>query len=53
VLQARPAGATFTQYFPGADHGFSDKSRHDKEVNADAFRLAWPQALAFMKATVA
>jgi carboxymethylenebutenolidase len=53
VLQARTAGATFTQYFPGADHGFSDKSRHDKEVNADAFRLAWPQALAFMKATVA
>ncbi|MFF0265918.1 dienelactone hydrolase family protein [Kribbella sp. NPDC004536] len=53
VLQARTAGATFTQYFPGADHGFSDKSRHGKAVNADAFRLAWPQALAFMKSTVA
>jgi len=53
VLQARPAGATFTQYFPGADHGFSDKSRQDKEVNADAYRLAWPQALAFMRSTVA
>lgn len=53
VLQARTAGATFTQYFPGADHGFSDKSRHDKDVNADAFRLAWPQALAFMKSTIA
>ncbi|TDO67490.1 carboxymethylenebutenolidase [Kribbella sp. VKM Ac-2571] len=53
VLQARTAGATFAQYLPGADHGFSDKSRHDKDVNADAFRLAWPQALAFMKSTVA
>ncbi len=53
VLQARTAGATFAQYFPGADHGFSDKSRHGKDVNADAFRLAWPQALAFMKSTVA
>jgi carboxymethylenebutenolidase len=51
VLQARTTGATFTQYFPGADHGFSDKSRHDKPVNADAFRLAWPQALAFMRST--
>ncbi|GAA2836718.1 dienelactone hydrolase family protein [Kribbella solani] len=53
VLQARTVGATFTQYFPGADHGFSDKSRHGKDVNADAYRLAWPQALAFMKSTVA
>ena len=53
VLQARQTGATFTQYFPGADHGFSDKSRHDKAVNAKAFRLAWPQALAFMRSTVA
>ncbi|TCC53085.1 dienelactone hydrolase [Kribbella capetownensis] len=51
VLQARPAGATFTQYFPGADHGFSDKARHDTPVNADAFHLAWPQALAFMRTT--
>ena len=52
VLQARTAGATFTQYFPGADHGFSDKARQEKEVNANAYRLAWPQALAFMRSTV-
>lgn len=52
VLQARQTGATFTQYFPGADHGFSDKARQDKAVNADAYKLAWPQALAFMKSTV-
>jgi carboxymethylenebutenolidase len=52
ALQARAAGATFTQYFPGAEHGFSDSGRHDKPVNADAFKLAWPQALAFMKSTI-
>jgi carboxymethylenebutenolidase len=51
ALQSRQAGATFTQYFPGAQHGFSDKSRHDNDINAAAFKLAWPQALAFMKAT--
>jgi carboxymethylenebutenolidase len=52
VLQARTSGATFTQYFPGADHGITDKSRQNKQVNADAYQLAWPQALAFMKSTV-
>ncbi|MFC9694320.1 dienelactone hydrolase family protein [Kribbella sp. NPDC056951] len=51
ALQSRPTGATFTHYFPGALHGYTDKSRHDNPVNAAAFRLAWPQALAFMKAT--
>jgi carboxymethylenebutenolidase len=53
ALQARSTGATFTHYFPGADHGFSDRSRHNKPANADAFHLAWPQALAFMKTTTA
>ena len=53
VLQSRTVGATFTQYFPGADHGFSDSARQDKEVNAAAYRLAWPQALAFIKSSVA
>ncbi|TWD80479.1 carboxymethylenebutenolidase [Kribbella amoyensis] len=50
-LQSRPTGATISQFFPGADHGFSDRSRHDKEVNADAFRLSWPVALAFVEAS--
>jgi carboxymethylenebutenolidase len=52
VLQARTTGATFTQYFPGAAHGFTDKSRQEDEVNAAAYRLAWPQALAFLKTTL-
>ncbi|GAA0575857.1 dienelactone hydrolase [Kribbella sandramycini] len=49
VLQSRATGATFTQYFPGAEHGFSDRMRHGNEVNANAFKLAWPQTLAFIK----
>jgi carboxymethylenebutenolidase len=51
ALQARSTGATISHFFPGADHGFSDRGRHGKPVNADAFRLAWPQALAFIDAT--
>jgi carboxymethylenebutenolidase len=50
-LQSRPEGATISQFFPGADHGFSDRGRHDKEVNANAFKLAWPPALAFIEAS--
>jgi carboxymethylenebutenolidase len=50
-LQSRTTGATFTHYFPGAEHGFTDKSRHANETNAAAYRLAWPQALAFIKTT--
>ncbi|QNE19778.1 dienelactone hydrolase [Kribbella qitaiheensis] len=50
-LQGRSSGATITQFYPGADHGFSDKSRHDVEVNAAAFKLSWPQALDFINTT--
>ncbi|GAB3156044.1 dienelactone hydrolase family protein [Amycolatopsis stemonae] len=49
ALQSRPRGATFTQHFPGAEHGFSDASRHGTEVNAEAFKLSWPQTLAFVE----
>jgi carboxymethylenebutenolidase len=51
-LQSRSSGATITHFYPGADHGFSDKSRHDQPVNADAFNLSWPQALNFIETTV-
>jgi carboxymethylenebutenolidase len=53
VLQARATGATITHFYPGVDHGFSDRSRHGKELNAEAFKLAWPQALAFIDTTTA
>jgi carboxymethylenebutenolidase len=52
-LQGRSSGATIAHFFPGADHGFTDRSRHDKAVNADAFKLSWPQALAFIQTTTA
>jgi carboxymethylenebutenolidase len=48
ALQSRPRGATFTQHFPGAEHGFSNSERHGTAVNADAYALSWPQALAFL-----
>ncbi len=48
ALQSRPRGATFSQHFPGAEHGFSDSSRHGTTINADAFALSWPQTLAFL-----
>ncbi|MDT7797727.1 MAG: carboxymethylenebutenolidase [Actinomycetota bacterium] len=50
ALQSRPRGATFSQHFPGAEHGFTDSSRHETAVNADAFALSWPQTLAFLDA---
>lgn len=53
ALQSRETGATITQFYPGAEHGFSDPARQDKPVNADAWRLSWPQALAFIDATTA
>jgi carboxymethylenebutenolidase len=53
ALQSRETGATTTQFYPGAEHGYTDSSRQDKQVNADAYRLSWPQALAFIDATIA
>jgi carboxymethylenebutenolidase len=51
ALQARPAGATITHFYPGAAHGFSDRGRHGDPVNAEAFAISWPQALAFLQTT--
>lgn len=53
ALQARTTGATMTQFFPGAQHGFTDRDRHDELVNEAAFRLGWPQALSFIDAVTA
>ncbi|NLU82504.1 alpha/beta fold hydrolase [Rhodococcus sp. HNM0569] len=47
ALETREHGATIVHVYPGADHGFSNRTRHDQQVNADAYRLSWPQALAF------
>lgn len=53
ALQSRETGATITQFYPGAEHGYTDRARQEKQVNADAYRLSWPQALAFIDATTA
>jgi carboxymethylenebutenolidase len=53
ALQSRETGVTITQFYPGAEHGYTDSSRQEKQVNADAYRLSWPQALAFIDATTA
>ncbi|WBQ05613.1 dienelactone hydrolase family protein [Kribbella sp. CA-293567] len=53
ALQSRGTGATITHFHPGVEHGFADRFRHDKPANVDAFRVSWPQALAFIDATTA
>lgn len=51
ALQSRQAGPSIIHVYPDAEHGFSDRSRHGNDVNAAAYAVSWPQALAFMQAT--
>lgn len=53
ALQDRATGATIAHFYPGAEHGFSDRGRHGTPVNAAAFATSWPQALSFMQTTTA
>ncbi|NKR30797.1 dienelactone hydrolase [Rhodococcus hoagii] len=53
ALQSRESGATIVHAYPGAAHGFSARARHDDPVNKAAWEISWPQALAFVKATLA
>ncbi|MTD57186.1 dienelactone hydrolase family protein [Amycolatopsis pithecellobii] len=53
ALESREHGATFVQLFPHAEHGFSAKARQENPVNAEAFALSWPQALALIDTTTA
>ena len=50
-LNARENGISIVHNYPQADHGFSDRSRQDKEVNATAHAVSWPQTVEFIKAT--
>jgi carboxymethylenebutenolidase len=43
-------GATITQVYPGADHGFMTVDEHPGEANAAAVRGSWAQAVAFLQA---
>jgi len=51
TLQQRRTGATIVHVYPGAEHGFSARSRHGNKVNADAYALSWPQVLRFVADT--
>ncbi len=51
ALQSRSTGASIVHVYPGAEHGFSERSRHDNKVNADAYALSWPQVLQFIRTT--
>jgi carboxymethylenebutenolidase len=51
ALNGRETGASIVHLYPGAEHGFSARMRHDNPVNAEAYNISWPQALAFIKAT--
>lgn len=53
ALHSRDSGPSLIHVYPGAEHGFSDRSRHGNEVNANAYAISWPQALEFMKVTTA
>jgi carboxymethylenebutenolidase len=51
ALHSRDDGASIVHVYPGAEHGFSARQRHGNAVNAAAYDISWPQALAFMRAT--
>lgn len=51
ALHSRESGPSIVHVYPHAEHGFSDRSRHGNQVNADAYAVSWPQALTFMNAT--
>jgi carboxymethylenebutenolidase len=53
ALQGRTSGATLSHVYPGAEHGFSSKTRHGNPVNAEAYAVSWPQVLEFVKVTTA
>ncbi|UJW35461.1 dienelactone hydrolase family protein [Saccharothrix sp. AJ9571] len=53
VLQARETGASIIHVYPGAEHGFSNRTRHGNPVNVDAYALSWPQVLDFADVTTA
>ncbi|AXB44816.1 dienelactone hydrolase family protein [Amycolatopsis albispora] len=53
ALQGRETGASIIHHYPGAEHGFSNRTRHGNEVNLHAYRLSWPQVLDFVSVTTA
>lgn len=50
ALETREAGPTILHVYPNSEHGFSNSSRHGKQINAAAYTVSWRQALAFSRA---
>lgn len=51
ALNSRENGISIVHNYPQAEHGFSESHRHDKEVNATAYKISWPETIEFIKAT--
>jgi carboxymethylenebutenolidase len=51
ALNGRETGASIVHLYPGAEHGFTASFRRNNPINAQAYEISWPQALAFIKAT--
>lgn len=51
ALLSRPSGPSLIHFYPGAEHGFSARPRHENPVNKAAFDISWPQAIALIQAT--
>lgn len=51
ALNGRESGDSIVHLYPAAEHGFADPERREQQVNADAYDVSWPQAVAFMHAT--
>jgi carboxymethylenebutenolidase len=51
ALEGRERGASIVQTYPGAAHAFMDL-RDASEANRLATQLAWPQTLAFIRASL-
>lgn len=51
ALYGRKSASSIVHLYPEAEHGFSGGARANNEINAEAYRVSWPQALAFVQAT--
>ncbi|WP_019819070.1 dienelactone hydrolase family protein [Saccharomonospora saliphila] len=53
ALESRDTGASVVHVYPGAEHGFTNKTRHENPVNAAAYAMSWTQVLDFVRTTTA
>jgi carboxymethylenebutenolidase len=51
ALCSRGSGPSMVHVYPGAEHGFSARGRHNNPVNKAAFKLSLSQVVTFFRAT--